>query len=74
MQAIAGVADECCKGRLVAITEGGYDLAALAASLRTSLRALMGESAGDVRPEGSRARGEATIAAVTPHLSKYWKL
>jgi acetoin utilization deacetylase AcuC-like enzyme len=73
MQAIAGVADECCKGRLVAITEGGYDLAALAASLRTSLRALMGESAGDV-PEGSRARGEATIAAVTPHLSKYWKL
>jgi acetoin utilization deacetylase AcuC-like enzyme len=74
MHAIAGVADECCKGRLVAITEGGYDLAGLAASLRASLHALMGEGDGDVRPEGSRSRGEATIAAVTPHLSKYWTL
>jgi acetoin utilization deacetylase AcuC-like enzyme len=74
IQAIAGVADQCCKGRLVAITEGGYDLAGLAASLRASCRALMGESAGDVRPEGSRSRGEAAIAAVTPHLTKYWKL
>ena len=27
------VADECCRGRLALVTEGGYDLQALAASL-----------------------------------------
>src|SRR5262245_13863437 len=36
--AIAAVADECCEGRVVAVTEGGYDLAALAESLRASIR------------------------------------
>ena len=30
---LRGLADECCRGRLVSVTEGGYDLQALAASL-----------------------------------------
>src|SRR2546422_4580797 len=30
---LRGVAEECCRGRLVAVTEGGYDLHALAASM-----------------------------------------
>jgi len=74
MAAIAGVADACCGGRLVAITEGGYDLAALAASLRASLGALSGAGGDASRPEGPTPRGDAMIKAVTPHLAKYWTL
>jgi len=72
--AIAAVADTCCRGRLAAVVEGGYDLAALAASLRASLRALAGDDGDRVRPEGPAPRGQATIEAVLPHLSKYWTL
>ncbi|MBI3050022.1 MAG: histone deacetylase [Acidobacteria bacterium] len=73
---IAEEADECCDGRLVAVTEGGYDLAALAGSLRavidvldgtTSLRAL-------AVPTGAAPRADASLAAVRPHLSKFWQL
>ncbi len=39
-RAIADVADATSQGRLVAITEGGYDLAGLATSLRASISAL----------------------------------
>jgi acetoin utilization deacetylase AcuC-like enzyme len=83
--AIAAVADECCGGRLVAVTEGGYDLKALAESLRVTIEALevrlKPDTTSDVRlvvdsaqAPAASARGDATIEAVTPHLSKYWKL
>jgi acetoin utilization deacetylase AcuC-like enzyme len=73
-RAIADMADATAGGRLVAVTEGGYDLAGLAASLRASIRALTAEAASHADPTGQTPRGEATIKAVTPHLSKYWKL
>ena len=73
-RAIADVADRTGQGRLVAITEGGYDLVGLARSLRASIGALAGEKSSDRTPEGPTPRGEATIKAVTPHLAKYWKL
>ena len=38
---IMAVADECCGGRVVSTLEGGYDLAALAASAAAHVRALM---------------------------------
>ena len=80
--AIASVANDCCDGRVVAITEGGYDLKGLADSLRAAVHALEADAAepsgaSDVgRPVTGRhaPRGEATIKAVTPHLSKYWQL
>jgi acetoin utilization deacetylase AcuC-like enzyme len=72
--AIAGVADECCNGRLVTVTEGGYDLVALAESLRASIRALEGDEAGFAAPTGAAPRGEATVKAVLPHLSDRWRL
>jgi acetoin utilization deacetylase AcuC-like enzyme len=82
--AIAAVADECCGGRLVAVTEGGYDLKALAESLRVTIDALEGRlkaaprsaptKAATAESDGSSPRGDATIAAVTPHLANYWKL
>jgi acetoin utilization deacetylase AcuC-like enzyme len=72
--AIAEVADTCCDGRLVAVTEGGYDLAGLAGSLRACIRALRGEVTDVRAPEGATARGQAAVEAASPHLSKYWQL
>jgi acetoin utilization deacetylase AcuC-like enzyme len=74
MRAVADVADAFSEGRLVAVTEGGYDLAGLASSLRASIGALMTEAPNRDAPSGTTPRGEATIKAVAPHLSKYWKL
>jgi acetoin utilization deacetylase AcuC-like enzyme len=75
--AIAAVADECCSGRLVAVTEGGYDLTALADSLRATIRALDGDdsrrSRGAAEADPS-PRGEDTVKAVLPNLSDRWKL
>jgi acetoin utilization deacetylase AcuC-like enzyme len=73
MQGIAEVADRCCDGKVVAVTEGGYDLGALAGSLRASIGALVNEETFDA-PEGPSPRGHASIEAVMPHASQYWKL
>jgi acetoin utilization deacetylase AcuC-like enzyme len=81
--ALVGVAEECCQGKVVAVTEGGYDLRALGASLATTMEALdrgapSASGRGSVPPrsgEGAPApRGDATVNAVTPHLAKYWRL
>jgi len=74
--AIRAVADECCAGRVVAVTEGGYDLGGFAGSLRAIIPVLNGErSLGDYRgPEGSAPRGHAAIAAALPGLRRYWQL
>jgi acetoin utilization deacetylase AcuC-like enzyme len=74
--AIVDVAEECCQGRLVAATEGGYDLTGLGLCLRAAVRVLEGERRlRDLRaPEGSAPWGEATMAAVMPHVAPYWTL
>jgi acetoin utilization deacetylase AcuC-like enzyme len=72
--AIAKVADEHCAGRVVAVTEGGYDLVALAESLRATIGALEGRAAGAGAPSGAAPRGEATVKAVIPQLTDRWKL
>src|SRR5688572_5314147 len=73
---IVAVANACCDGRVVAITEGGYDLAALRDSATAVARVLAGEAdLGDfARPEGPAPRAEATIAAVRPGLATHWRL
>jgi acetoin utilization deacetylase AcuC-like enzyme/formylglycine-generating enzyme required for sulfatase activity len=38
---VKGIAEQCCKGRLVSVLEGGYGLDGLAASVETHLRVLM---------------------------------
>src|SRR5215471_10059693 len=40
--ALRRVADECCKGRMALVTEGGYDLKALDASLEAVVQTLAG--------------------------------
>jgi len=49
------VAEECCRGRLVAVTEGGYDLQALAASIDGVVEVLNAPSA-----EGQTGRWEGS--------------
>src|SRR5688572_30662898 len=71
---IVAIADECCGGRVVAVTEGGYDLKGLAGSLRAAIEALEGKASPKASGEPATPRAEATIKAVAPHLGKYWKL
>jgi acetoin utilization deacetylase AcuC-like enzyme len=80
--AISAVADECCGGRVVAISEGGYDLGGLASCLRAVIPVLNGDtSLADLRePTGSSLqsdaapRGRATIDAALPQVRKFWQL
>jgi acetoin utilization deacetylase AcuC-like enzyme len=73
--ALAAIADECCDGRLVAVTEGGYDLKGLADCLRAAIGALeTGDAAAPATRGAETPRADATIKAVRPHLAKYWKI
>lgn len=69
-------ADEACDGRLVAVTEGGYDLKALAGSLEGAIDILGTDGAitAPTRLSGPAPRAEASLAAVRPHLQKFWKI
>jgi len=73
---LAELADEVCGGRIVAITEGGYDLDGLGACLRAAIRSLDGRSpaTGPSATAHPAPRGEATIAAVRPVLRPFWAL
>ena len=73
---VASVADECCKGRLVAVTEGGYDLQALSASLRSVVGVLDGAiSLSDLpAPMGGTRRADVSIAAARTELGRFWTI
>jgi acetoin utilization deacetylase AcuC-like enzyme len=66
------VAGAVCRRRLVAITEGGYDLPALAGGIEATLRVLS-EPAAPVEPmQGDRARARASLDRVRRILRPYW--
>jgi len=67
------VADECCDGQLVLVTEGGYDLPALAGSLRAVADVLEG-AAVDRSTPAPTARARATIDAVVAEQRRFWRL
>jgi acetoin utilization deacetylase AcuC-like enzyme len=73
---IARAADEVCRGRVVALTEGGYDLDALAASLDAAIRVLAGEAALEdfPKPGGATPRADACLAAVLPEVTAFWQI
>jgi hypothetical protein len=56
----------------VAVTEGGYDLKGLADCLCAAIGALAGESPATAAHDPATPRADATIAAVRPHIAKYW--
>lgn len=72
--ALVAIADECCQGRLVAVTEGGYDLKGLADCLRAAIAAMEGQPAPAAALPADTQRAEATIAAVGPRLARYWTI
>jgi acetoin utilization deacetylase AcuC-like enzyme len=73
---LRAVAEECCRGRIVAAVEGGYDLHALRASLDAAIDVLHGPPTPATWPSSgiASARGEATVAAARPILSPFWTL
>jgi acetoin utilization deacetylase AcuC-like enzyme len=75
---LVAVADQSSAGRLVMVTEGGYHLPALAASLDASLRALAGEDSeavsATVRVEAEPPiRGDAAVKRVRAIQARYWR-
>jgi acetoin utilization deacetylase AcuC-like enzyme len=73
------VAEECCRGRLVAVTEGGYDLEALAASMDSVIEILSAQAPG--RRDGrwpasgiASARGRTSVEAARQALRGAWRL
>jgi acetoin utilization deacetylase AcuC-like enzyme len=73
---LSEAADKHCHGRIVAVTEGGYDLAALKACLQTTLAVLDGsavDSSAETAP-GPTSRSRSAIAAVRAVHARFWKL
>lgn len=75
-KSLCDAADRHCHGRVVAVTEGGYDLTALKACLESTIAVLDGAPlptpAEALRPATQRSR--IAIAQVRSAQSKYWKL
>ncbi len=69
---IEGVARRHAGGRRVYVTEGGYDIEGLTASLNAVLHVAAGDDAGDATVAGERARGTASVHAARAALAPYW--
>jgi acetoin utilization deacetylase AcuC-like enzyme len=73
---LRSVAEECCGGRMMLVTEGGYDLRALTASLETVVQTLAGP-VGPARWSASgipSSRGRASANAAKRALKPFWRL
>jgi acetoin utilization deacetylase AcuC-like enzyme len=73
---LRSVADECCRGRIVSVTEGGYDLEALGASLDAVIQQHEAPAASASWPSGGIAssRGQAAVAGLQPILAPFWTI
>jgi acetoin utilization deacetylase AcuC-like enzyme len=73
---LRAVADECCRGRIVSVTEGGYDLQALAASLDAVIEAHATTAAAPVWPVSGiePSRGGSALAELRPILAPHWTI
>jgi acetoin utilization deacetylase AcuC-like enzyme len=75
---LRGVAEECCRGRIVSVTEGGYDLSALAASLDAVIDAHAStESPSQARWPASGVasyRGQVAVDAVREAQRAHWTI
>ena len=74
--ALRAVAEESCHGRIVAVTEGGYDLDALAESTNVVIDVLNGPAAAPVWPVSGipPTRGRMAVEQVRPSLRPHWTL
>ena len=73
---LRAVAEECCRGRMVLVTEGGYDLEALGTSLDAAIGVLHAAPAAAAWPSSGVAssRGKYAVSSVKEHLTAYWSL
>ena len=73
---LRAVAEECCHGRIVAVTEGGYDLHALAASIDAVMETLTGPVSDARWPSSwiASTRGRASADAAKRALTPFWTL
>jgi acetoin utilization deacetylase AcuC-like enzyme len=73
---LRAVAEECCRGRIASVTEGGYDLQALAASLDAVIAAHAAPASPVEWPSSGipSSRGQAAVAQVRQALAPYWTL
>jgi acetoin utilization deacetylase AcuC-like enzyme len=69
---LRGLADRRCGGRLAVITEGGYDLPALADGLEVTLEAMNGQAAPPAPIHGESSRGREAVVTVGQILRPYW--
>jgi acetoin utilization deacetylase AcuC-like enzyme len=70
------VAEECCGGRVALVTEGGYDLQALAASLESVVDVLAAAPGPPLWPGGAGHvdRGRASAQAAKRALESFWNV
>jgi acetoin utilization deacetylase AcuC-like enzyme len=75
-KALCDAATRHCHGRVVAVTEGGYDLTALKACLESTITVLEDGPlpAPSQPPLPATSRSRLTIAAVRSAQAKFWKL
>jgi acetoin utilization deacetylase AcuC-like enzyme len=74
--ALRGVAEETCSGRIALVTEGGYDLQALAASLDETVKALAAPLEERAWPEATLAsgRGRTAVDRLKKAIAPFWKV
>jgi acetoin utilization deacetylase AcuC-like enzyme len=72
---LRAVAEECCGGRIALVTEGGYDLHALAASLDAVADVLNGPVSASEWPASGidSDRGRSAADAATRALAPFWR-
>ena len=73
---LRAVAAECCGERMMLVTEGGYDLRALAGSLEATVQTLAGPLAAAHWPASgiSSRRGRTSADAAKRALKPFWRL
>jgi acetoin utilization deacetylase AcuC-like enzyme len=72
---LCAVSDRCCQGRLVLVSEGGYDLAALTSCLELTVAVAAGKKPDLPSFEAPQGRhADRAIAAVRTAQARYWRL
>jgi len=76
MRELRAVADECCRGRIVAAVEGGYDLHALGTSLDGTIDALAGPAQPPEWPASGihSSRGQVAVDATAAAIRGFWRV
>jgi acetoin utilization deacetylase AcuC-like enzyme len=72
MARLWSVAADSCGGRLVAVTEGGYDLPALGDGLEVTLEVLASPPGRETPVRGDTSRARAVVEAVRAVQGPYW--